>query len=471
MKEKIKKLLLTAAILVSGIAGAAGADLAGRINGIIHQGSQKNVEFSVSIIKAETGERVYGFNENRPLIPASNMKMVITAAALKYLGADYEYQTRTGLSDRALVVIGAGDPLLADKETDARYGRAAGWVIEDIITALRQNGVTAVKNIIIDSSIFDDERVHPNWRSEETNKWYACQISGLNYNENCIEVTVEAVKGKVNFTVEPQTSYVKVVNECKAASKPPDTVWCSRTAGTNEITMRGKCYRKCQPVKVAVERPTAFFAFLLAENIAKAGITVEGQFIEKQTEADKKIKELRTYKTKLIDVLKRCNKDSFNLAAEALLKTIAANNRADKKNGGWEKGREEISNYLEGLGVKENEFYIDDGCGLSRENKLSANALTTVLLSVYKSKDWPIYKESLAEGGTDGTIEKYFKEKKYQGKICGKTGYINGVKSFSGVCTASGKDYIFSILTNKAGSKTRDAINDIAKAIVDNIEK
>jgi D-alanyl-D-alanine carboxypeptidase/D-alanyl-D-alanine-endopeptidase (penicillin-binding protein 4) len=90
-----------------------------------------------------------------------------------------------------------------------------------------------------------------------------------------------------------------------------------------------------------------------------------------------------------------------------------------------------------------------------------------VILDIYKSKQWPLYRDSLAVGGVDGTIAKYFKDKKYKGRILGKTGYIAGVKAFSGICSTISGDYIFSILTNNANAQTRNAINDIAKAIID----
>jgi len=120
------------------------------------------------------------------------------------------------------------------------------------------------------------------------------------------------------------------------------------------------------------------------------------------------------------------------------------------------------------LGIERGEFHIDDGSGLSRENKISANAITKVLLDVYKGKNWEVYRNSLATGGVEGTIGKYFKEEKYKGKVFGKTGYIAGVTSFSGICSGNGGDYIFSILANKTKGGTREAINDIAKAIIDN---
>ena len=172
MDIRMKKVLAAAAFSLC-FACFAKADLAKRINPIINQSSQKNVRFSVHIVKAESGETVYEHNHHRTLIPASNMKLIVTAAALKYLGPDYEYKTRVGTDDNSLVIIGSGDPLLGDKTTDDKYKRQIGWIFKDIIAKLKADKLTAIKDIIVDSSIFDDQRVHPNWPKDELNRWYA----------------------------------------------------------------------------------------------------------------------------------------------------------------------------------------------------------------------------------------------------------------------------------------------------------
>jgi D-alanyl-D-alanine carboxypeptidase/D-alanyl-D-alanine-endopeptidase (penicillin-binding protein 4) len=122
------------------------------------------------------------------------------------------------------------------------------------------------------------------------------------------------------------------------------------------------------------------------------------------------------------------------------------------------------------LGIDKSQFYLDDGSGLSRQNELTAFTITTVLSSLYKSENWPVYRDSLAVAGMDGTIARYFKEETYKGKIRGKTGYINGVRSFSGVCSTDRGDYIFSILANNTNGKTRTVINKIAKIIIDHAD-
>ncbi len=461
------KKLLVAAVFTICLGGLAKADLAKRIDGIISQPSQKKVQFSIHIVKAGSGRTVYSHNAQKTLVPASNMKVITTAAALKYLGPNYEYETKVGLCDDTLIVIGGGDPLLGDKVTDARYSRKDGWIFQDIIAALKKKRIKTIKDIIVDSSVFDDQRFHPNWPKKELNRRYACEVSGLNFNGNCIEVTAKNTGGKVAVSIEPKTGFIKLINKVTPISKGTSTVGSYRQPEPNRIVVHGKCRKQAGPFAVAIERPAAFFGFLLAENLAKAGINTNGQLIEKAVGDDCNVTVLAEYSTPIADCLARCNKNSLGLAAEALLKTISAANNPGGKNGSWAGGRQLISRYLLGLGIDRSQFHIDDGSGLSRQNKLSANAITRVLSDTYKSRNWKLYKDSLAVGGVEGTIARYFKEQQYKGKIFGKTGYMAGVRSFSGVCSTADGDYIFSILANNTNSKTRTAINDIAEAIFD----
>jgi len=406
MKAQIEKLLV-AAVLSICLVSAASADLAKRIDSIIRQSSQQKVRFSIHIIKADSGKTIYGHNANRPMVPASNMKIITTAAALRYLGPNYEYKTRIGLCGDTLVVKGSGDPLLGDKVTDAKYNRQAGWIFKEITAALKQNGIKTVRDIIVDSSIFDDERVHPNWPKKELNRWYACEVSGLNFNGNCIDITTKNIGGKVTVLIEPQTDYVRITNKVVPIRKGRSAVGSYRQPGKpNNIVVNGRCRKQQGPFAVAIERPAAFFGYLLAENLGRAGINTEGQLIEKAVGRDCNCKVLIEHTTPIADCLTRCNKDSLQLAAEALLKTIAAGASPGGKNGSWQQGRELIRRYLSGLGIEKEEFYIDDGSGLSSQNKLSANALTRVLFDVNKSRNWRFYRDSLAAGGIDGTIGK-----------------------------------------------------------------
>lgn len=463
IQGKISTLLLG---LIVFLASVANADLAGRINTVIQSKPVKKARFAVHIVDARTGITVYSQNARQKMVPASNMKIITSAAALHYLGPEYTFRTKVGLMKDSLVVIGGGDPLLGDMMTDEKNGRKNDWVFKDIAEALRKDSVTELKNIIIDRTFFDDNRVHPSWPLEQLNNWYACEVSGLNYNDNCVKINVTRTGSRVIPRVEPKTEYVKLINEVKGITKGNSAVGAYRNSQPNVLIIRGNC-NKAAAFDVAIENPGAFFGFLLAENLKQAGINTQGSLVEKYIRDRHEIKFLKIYSTSLADVLTRCNKNSLGLAAEALVKTISAENTKGKINGEWKHGLELIARYLEQMGIEREEFNLDDGGGLSRLNKLTPNVLTKVLLYVYNSKSWHIYMDSLAVGGQDGTIEKYFKDPRYKGRIHGKTGYISGVRSFSGICQTSKGDYIFSILTEGGDGQVRSAINDIVKAIID----
>lgn len=423
-------------------------------------------EYAVYIIKADSGTAVYSYNPDKPFIPASNMKVITTAAAVKYLGAQFEYKTRVGICEGNVVVIGSGDPILGDAKTDEKYGRKPGWAFEQIVKALQEKGIAEVNDIIIDATIFDQQRVHPEWPVAELNRWYACEVSGLNYSTNCIQITVEKQNGRAVFSVDPPTAYVQITNSIRTISKGDDAVGAYRSPKPNQLTLKGSIKDKEGPFDVAIENPATFFGTLLAESLGRANIAVRGRVVEKAIASDAKLTPVTEFTTPLADVLQRANKNSLGLAAEALVKTIAAHETPGNKDGSWKRGFELISSYLKNLGIPENQFQIRDGSGLSRDNRLSARAIIAVLRDLYRSPNWEFYKATLAVGGEDGTVARYFKEDKYQSNILGKTGYISGVHSFSGVCLTANGPYLFSILSVK-NSLSRDAENDIAAAIID----
>jgi serine-type D-Ala-D-Ala carboxypeptidase/endopeptidase (penicillin-binding protein 4) len=466
MKTGLKKLLVCF-VLVCASAGISKADLAGKVDTIVASQTQGKVRIAVKIVNPATGAVIYSHNASTPMTPASNMKLVTTAAALHYLGPDFTYLTGVGLIGDSVAVIGCGDPLLGDKLTLQKNNLDARWVLKDITEVLRQNNITTLSDVIIDSTVFDNELVQPSWPKKELNRWYAAEVAGLNYNDNCIEIIAETVGSKVELTLDPPTSYVKIINNCKAALKPPDTVWGARSSDSNVITVAGVCHKTCEPVRVTIDRPPAFFGTLLAEELKRSGVAVRGQLVEREILPQDQFKLLAVYRTPIWDVFERSNKDSLGLAAESLLKTIAAYRQPSGKGGSWAQGKQLVSDYLVSLGISSDQFVLDDGCGLSENNRLSANLLTAILLDIYKKPDWQKFKETLAVGGEDGTVGKWFNEPKYKGKIFAKTGYIGGVKSLSGVCTTEAGDRVFSIITNKTNGKSRQAINDIVKAIID----
>ena len=441
------------------------ASLQEKITQIISSKDQTNVKFGIIIIEPRSGERIFEYNENLPLVPASNVKLITSFAALKFLGPQFEFVTVAAISGKNLVIIGSGDPLLGLVDVNNSDSNNPGGFISDIIRALKEKNITEIEDIVIDSSVFDDVRTHPNWPKEQLNRPYACEVSGLNYNANCVKISAFQKDGQIILTTEPQTSYLTLVNKVQPVSKGDSAIGSYRTDKENVIIVYGK-YKQAASFDVAIERPAAFFGALLAENLDKAGIKTSGHLTVASVNPEK-LQILVEHRTGIIEVLKQCNKESFQLAAECLFKTLGAKRITGGKAGSWQGGQKVLTDYLASLGADEEWFYIDDGSGLSGQNKLTAGLIARVLADAYSNDLWPVFKNTLAVGGIDGTLKKYFYQNKYRGKIFAKTGYINSVRALSGVCTTGQREYLFSILTNDANYKTKEAIFDIVKAIID----
>jgi D-alanyl-D-alanine carboxypeptidase/D-alanyl-D-alanine-endopeptidase (penicillin-binding protein 4) len=466
MSKKIPCILALLGLLLP--LNIAEGSISGKIDKLIGKSRQKNVIFGINVVSKADGRVIYSHSPEKALIPASNMKLITTAAALKYLGLSYQYKTIVALCGDTVVIIGSGDPLFGDTERNTSYNQPADFPLDDIVGIIKNDGIKEIRNIVVNTSIFDDVRVHSNWPSDQLNRWYACEVCGLNFNSNCIDITAEAVNGRVNLSLSPATEFVRIINQAKAVSKGADTIGSYRTSTANHIILKGKVNKAAGPFKVAIEKPAWFFGFVLAERLQQAGLKITGSIIEGPVPTDKQLRILMTYQTPISDVIQRCNRDSLGLAAECLIKTIAANANPDRQLGSWDKGAKLAGQYLIDLGVDKGQFVIDDASGLSRNNRLSAKALTSVLLDISKDqKHYDFFKNSLAVGGVNGTAARWFRDDKYKGRIFVKTGYIDRVRSYSGYIDADSSTVIYSIITNKSNGYSREVMNDILKVLVD----
>lgn len=435
------------------------------MNGLI--ATHPHVAFGVEVIRADNGQCLYQYRAHHPLMPASNMKIVTTAAALETLGRDYTFKTEVGLDGDRLVFVGSGDPLLGDEQE--QDPNQAG-ILNDVTRMLQQRGVQDLTDIIVDSTCFDDQRVHPHWPVKDLNKDYSSEICGLNYHDNCIDVTVRNQGGRAVVQLDPQTAYVEIQNQVKVVSHGLTGVGAYRVSGQPNVwQIKGRVRREQGPFAAPVEKPAAFFGFLCAETLARHGIRVTGQLREQAFVPGPGYKELTTYHHSLEEVMTRCNRDSFNLAAESLIKTMARHSLHNNQGGSWDVGRMVVSQYLQSLGLSADEFHIDDGSGLSHENRLSAHVLVSVLLDMHAKDTWSLFERSLAVGGVNGTLDSRFLDERYRGKVRAKSGFIGdaGVRTLSGLCDTDSGLVFFSILTNGGHYMVRQTITKMAQAIID----
>src|SRR5690606_11389476 len=124
-------------------------------------------EVGVTIVRLEDSAKnakvLYRNKSDTPLIPASNLKLVTTAAALDVLGKDFRFQTLVATRGEDLHIWADGDPTIGDTELLQKVGWGSTTTFEHWAEALKQRGITRVRNVVLDDGIFDMQFVHPNW--------------------------------------------------------------------------------------------------------------------------------------------------------------------------------------------------------------------------------------------------------------------------------------------------------------------
>jgi len=461
------------------------ADLAGDIRAVLNDKALSRGEVGIEIIRLGNlpagAQVIYEFKAQTPRIPASNLKLITTATALEKLGADFQFKTTLARRGEDVALIGDGDPTLGDAEMLKKVGWDVDTVFKTWAEQLKKRGMTEVKNVLVDDSIFDENFMPANWPTDQEHKRYAAQVGGVNLNANCIDfyLRTSGMNQLVSFHTDPSTSYAPIRNTCVTGGS--NAVWLSRQLGTNDIILRGETNASNDvPVSVTIHDPPMFAATVLAETLKNNGIHVTGEVRRDRTirsslagaapttgSSDRWLP-LAVHQTPLAVVLGRANKDSMNLYAEALCKRIGA--AATGQSGSWENGTAAVGAFLQSLGVAKEEFNLDDGCGLSKKNNISPNAIARVLSHKFHDKDSTTYMGSLAVAGIDGTLENRFRDD-LRGRVFAKSGYVAAVRSLSGYLKAKdGQWYAFSILMNALveGDATAKQLQEKIVQAIDN---
>jgi len=417
------------------------------------------VTVAACVVELPSGRILFARNADEPVIPASNMKLLTSAAALDALGSRFRFRTRLAIRGSELAIVGGGDPALGDPRLAEQYGRSPSAPFGQWAQiAAKAVGGGVISRLVIDDSVFDAERLHPSWPRDEYQKWYCAPVGGLNFADNCVEVRVKpGPAGQTTVTLQPACSLFDVVVR-SAGRKTAVTVW--RPEGTWRLVIAGTCRKPVRLPPVTVPDPGLFAAGVFRDVLEQtAGISVQETVRAKITDESGNLqegwREVAIWRSELRDVLTRCNRDSQNLFAECLAKAVGA--AVYGRPGSWEKARSAILQFLQKYNLPSEGIVIDDGSGLSRNNRLTARLLAMLLCEMFARPDWPVWRDSLAVGGISGTLRKRF-SKALRGRILAKTGYIRGVSALSGYIKLQEQRWIaFSFIYNGIKGSTAKA--------------
>lgn len=415
---------------------------------------------------------VFAQNADTGLTPASAMKLFAMTAALTELGPQFAFETILATDGTNLIVIGDGDPGFGDEKLHKGRKESIAAPFDRWADALRQQGLTSFPgNLIIDETVFEDQRLHPSWERADLDNWYAAPVGGLNYNTNCLDFTVTPSKRRnapVLISVQPETSLAKIINTCQSGGK--GTPLLHHAFDTFEYTVSGRCGKRSDLGSVSFPDPGLLFADSMRHTLSRAGVTVRGQIRRERVRRPDgtlpaNLTIVARHRTPLTEALGRAGKDSQNMFAECLLKRAGyawgRHHGLPDPRGSWKLGGDAVMDSLRRAGVDTGGLTVADGSGLSRLNSCTARQLAGLLAWSYRQPFGPVLHDSLATAGVDGSLRKRLKDS--DGRVHAKTGTMRGIRALAGyVDSDAGPRYAFAVLFNgyPGGSAPYKAIQD-----------
>ncbi|MFF9900241.1 D-alanyl-D-alanine carboxypeptidase/D-alanyl-D-alanine-endopeptidase [Streptomyces longispororuber] len=455
---------VAAASLTFGAPAGADAERSGlpeAIDTILGDPRMEGGVASVVVADAETGDVLYRHRPTGRLMPASNTKMLTSAAALELLGPDHRFTTdvladgkRQGSVLRGdLYLRGTGDPTTLAKDYDALAAKVAAAGVRRVTGRL-----------VADDTRFDDRRVGDTWGADDESSYYAAQISALSLAPDTdydtgtvvVEVTPGAAPGdRPRVSLTPRTGYVDIdLRATTGAAGSANTLAVERQHGKNTLTVSGSVPAGAAAAKkwVTVWEPTRYAAAVFRDALAAHGVRVGGP-TKAGVATPKGARELASHASMpLRDLLLPFMKLSNNMHAEHLTKAMG--HKATGRPGSWGDGLAAIGGYLKTAGVDPGRLRQADGSGLSRKNNAPAVQLVELLRSA-KGEPWfadwyrslPVACEPDKLVG--GTLRSRMCGTPAARNVRAKTGTLTGASALSGYVTdAGGRELVFSIVLN-----------------------
>lgn len=437
-----------------------------------------NAWWGVMVQEARTGTVLYTRNADKSFVPASNTKLYTTAAALDHLGATFEYHTELyafgpvaeGILEGDLVVRGSGDPAIGGRFNGGN--RTA--IFEAWADSLRAQGITHIRGDIVgDDNLFDDQALGGGWSWDDEPFYYAAEISALSFNDNCIDVRISAqypgAPGLVSW--EPyNTDYVDILNSTVTVSRDSSLQeGYERARGQNRLRLYSQVPAgRTDEESLSISNPTLFFVHVFREALLRNGIAVEGRVLDLDdlpAPPDYALAHRIATHTSvpLARIVEAINKQSQNLYAEQVLKTLSAHYPdvpGDSPPGSALHGITVAQRTYVRADIDTSRIQLVDGSGLSRMNLITPRMTTHLLRYMGQHPDAAVqeaFVTSLPIGGVDGTLRGRFASGPARGNVRAKTGTLGNVSALSGyVTTAAGTQLVFSILCNHYTTLSRE---------------
>jgi serine-type D-Ala-D-Ala carboxypeptidase/endopeptidase (penicillin-binding protein 4) len=386
-------------------------------------------------------------NETQSMNPASTMKLATTLAGLELLGPQYVWRTealavaavRQGILDGDLWLRGEGDPRLVVEDLWLLVQRIRGAGVREIRGDLVLDR-SAFETMVHDAGAFDGEALRP----------YNAGADALllNYKAVSFHFVPQPDTKQVRVYAMPPLAGMTVAPTVKAIDGPCND-WRARVGGDFSDPMRPQ-FRGAFPVScgdrvwhVNLFTPVEYAQAVFRQLWESSGGVWRGRARDGRVPAE--ARRLAQHESRpLAELIRDINKFSNNVMARQLFLTIGA--RVTGQPASVERAQYAVGEWLAAKGTDRRDFVLENGAGLSRVERLTAESLTRLLVTAFASPLMPEFVSSLPLVGVDGTMRK---RTAAAGAAHIKTGLLADTRAVAGyVLAVSGRRYVVVAFVN-----------------------
>ncbi|MGH7494524.1 MAG: D-alanyl-D-alanine carboxypeptidase/D-alanyl-D-alanine endopeptidase [bacterium] len=427
-----------------------------RFDTILADSALTHAQTGVKIVSLRSGEILYERNSQLLFHPASNQKLLTSAAAIALLGPDFVFKTSIACDSGAVrdsvvqgnvYLIGRGNP---DLTTSDLFMMAQ---------ALAQKGIRAITgNIVCDDFYFDNVRWASGWMWDDDPSWLFSRFTALTVNDNAVTILARPAQTAgqpAMITLNAPSPFVEAVNRSVTVARlaqfdslelQPLGIYRHWQENQNVFEIAGAMvmHQPPQEEKQNILQPELLAGYLFRDLLLLGGISCNGEI--QHGVGPTKPQMLAEHQAPILPVLINLNKTSDNLTAELLLKTIGAERFG--RPGTADKGIRAVRQFLAHLGVDTLAMRSSDGSGVSRYNLVTPAGLVDLLTAMWSNANLrSAFAATLPVAGLDGTLESRMRQTPAEGVLRAKTGSLSGVSALSGyTTTAGGEEIVFSMM-------------------------
>ena len=481
--------------------------LAKRIDALLAQPDVARGFWGIKIVDAASGRVLYEHDADRLFTPASNTKLVTTAAAFALVGPQHVFRTTietNGVLDSHgrltgdLVLVGRGDPNLSGRTLPyagkTERAKTPDYYLQELADQLIARGVKIVDGDIVgDDSYYVFERYAASWDEGDLMWEMGAPVSALSLNDNTIYLSVgpgDRIGDRALLTVAPFADYYEIDNKVvtTAAGTGARNLSIHRDPGSKRLMLWGTIPLGDSGVveALAIDDPAEFSAQLLRRKLEAKGVMIFGKtrvkHLERSTLGIVPVSAPTSPGTTTVlaehassplgDDLKVINKVSQNLHVELALRLIGHEKLGI---GSFDAGLQAERSFLSLAGITTDEYRLNDGSGLSRQNLISPSALVKLLQYAHAQSWGPQFEDTLPIGGVDGSLTNRFTGPAYATRVHAKTGSMGHVNALSGYAvTKRGARIVFSVMSNNhvlGTPRAQEVIDAIVEAALNDAEK